>query len=378
MKRGWLIIGLVAFLAFGVASLHLTDSGSGFSSGFGDATPRSPKVSLREQEESSPARAKTYRETGPPSAEALQILKSRWSSLEENAASARERDLLARESAETLLSSSELFDLISFLEDKGISTGPQGINSYVIRLFSSSRAADCRDLLISERFPNTAEAIGMLERWSWHGGRHCPASEVEGFTELLRERDERLAEKAVFGHAVARAEEDPLGAVSEVLLEVEKGLDSVSSSVGVVDDVLEVIPDDAQFSDLEEMISGAAGVESQKVEQMRSRLFERWASASPDSALDYVRLNRDRLSPTLARHTGLSIFKRGDDAALEWLEGLPDDDISDHVFKGAVEFLMWSDPDRARDIALRINDESLRSRALQRVVTSRRVQAGEH
>ena len=184
-------------------------------------------------------------------AEQLETLKEKWLELFGETAGERgpasrmeERYALAEESAEVLLCSAEVVELIEFLDEKKIYNT---VEIAVGQLFDSPQAEKARAALLELPEDLLIYSYSYKEHWSLKAGKGCPADQFAAFHEALA--CVRCAQEALFGHNRALTRTDTSAAIASTLETLQEGIESRSARSALRDQMGE-IPRDADFESI--------------------------------------------------------------------------------------------------------------------------------
>lgn len=270
----------------------------------------------------------------------LARLKERWLEVGLRNEKVLEQNVLAQESANLLMCSREMLELVAFLEFHEMHYAVAVTYSAVEALFNTARAAEARKLLVD--LPETAKFSGERSyasggflhrnRWSFAAGKTCPDGEFEAFRAALN--SESSAQEALYGRNVTLMATDPQAAFDSSLQTFMSGIPSASGRNGVIKlfDVESAATLD--FARCEERIppnglsekKGVYIVEEDAFTAIRRNLFRAWTKVAPAAAANHVLAHPDRLPPELMKEIvgafGQSFANRVE--VIEWVSGFPE------------------------------------------------------
>jgi RNA polymerase sigma factor (sigma-70 family) len=259
----------------------------------------------------------------------LERLKLRWIETGGGNDKLPEQDALAKESAELLMCSTEMIELLKFLTSNEFGYAESAIDSEVKALFGTSRAAEARQLLTE--LPETAEVVGerrykelgkpYRDHWSKAAGRTCPEDQFESFRTALNCKS--CAVEALYGRNQMLMGSDPEAAFKSSLDALKSGTPSISGRHGVMELFEGELPVGIDFAKLEQQLptdwpneeADRASGEEDAMTAIRGKLFWSWAKIAPVAAANHVLANPDRLAPGLMEDIvgGYSSYRHDND-----------------------------------------------------------------
>lgn len=284
---------------------------------------------------------------------------------------------LSKESADILMCSEEMLELIAFVEEKKFYNT---IDSCVEALFSGPRAAEARQLLIELPDPvrvtrerSYSGGDPYRDEWSLVAGRHCPEEEFDAFREALR--CPQCQTQALYGRNLRLMETDPEAAFTSSLETFLSGAPSVAGRYGVTHlfgrDIK--IPENTDFADFESRLplAGEKPAEphdpswTDPVAEIRKRLLWKWGEIDPAAAANHVMAYPERMEPKLIEPIVGSYSSKNPSGVVAWVATFPEGPYFDAAAAAAA---IYARPyPEARELVLRIGDEKIREKALKDV-----------
>ena len=296
----------------------------------------------------------------------LAQLKKRWLGMKDQASgSTIEGDLIAhdelsKESARLLLCSLEAIQLIQFLETEGIENT---VRSKIDKLFDSDYAEEARQTLIS--LPDEASGDGTNYRQEWAGdaGKGCPPEKFDEFCSALG--GVSSVQAALFGHNIALAKTDPIGALTSTVNQISAGLASANMNSSVRN-LLKELPPVTDFEQIDKILS-APRPENQKFPfvGIRTAFVRAWSNVDPASAVNYLIANADRFPVSDIQIPAGHILDKDLTRGIEWIQTFPDGSHFDAAAGLAVSRLIHrGNPKEAQQLASQIGDPETRKETM--------------
>jgi len=308
----------------------------------------------------------------------LERLKLKWLVVGGGNDKIREQDALASESAEVLMCSREMLDLLKFLSSHEMRYAVVKTDYAVEALFGTAKAAEARQLLVE--LPETAKvreersykSVGepYRDRWSLAAGKTCPEDQFDSFIVALNCR--LCAQEALYGRNLTLMRTDPEAAFTSSLEAFASGVPSISGRYGITMLFESELPPDVDFAKFEEQLpaDGTLGksdrpfVEIEAYTEIRQKLFWYWAKIDPAGAANHVLANPDRLAPRLMEEVVGGYSYRDLDGLIGWVSGFPEGPYFDLAARSAAVYA------RGRpgidELIQRIQDPKLRQQARER------------
>lgn len=287
-------------------------------------------------------------------------------------------DQLAQETADRLLCSEEAIELLVLLRKRNLLNAVTLLERAIEGLFLSERAIEARGVLADLPILTGAQASspGFPDyrfSWSFTAGIGCPAEEISGFLAALKE--ETAVNHAMMGHYTTLAATEPAAAVQSALDLVREN--SVFS--GTMRDVIENLPESADFAQIEQLLPAEASNESlesadgvnsetDRSDPIRRALLREWAKFDPAAAANYVMSAPERLGPKHITPIVATVAIADLHKGLAWVQEFPPGPYYDAAVAGIIPYIVGSTyVTEAEDLASMIEDPILRERAMQRV-----------
>lgn len=296
----------------------------------------------------------------------LAQLKKRWLGMKDQASGSTiagdliARDELSKESARLLLCSPEAIQLIQFLETEGIENR---VRSKIDELFDSDYAEEARQTLIS--LPDEASGDGTHYRQEWAGaaGKGCPPEKFDEFCSALG--GVSCVQETLFGHNIALAKTDPIGALTSTVNQISAGAASASMNSSV-SNLLKELPPGTDFEQIDKILS-APRPENQKYPfvGIRTDFVRAWSNVDPASAVNYLIANADRFPVSDIQIPASQMLEKDLTRGIEWIQTFPDGPHFDAAAGIAVSLLIdRRNPAQAQQLASQIGDPETRKEAI--------------
>jgi hypothetical protein len=310
--------------------------------------------------------------------EALLTLKAKWMQVGNGNDNITAANALALESAELLMCSREMLDLLELLDLHKMEYGIIKTTYAVAELFETARAAEARQLLTT--LPETAQLVGersyqgggktYRDKWSHAAGKTCPADQFESFRAALNCKS--CATEALYGRNETLMASDPEAAFTSSLEALKSRTPSISGRYGVTRLFEGELPAGIDFAKLEAQLptdwpkveAGRPGVEEDAMTAIRSKLFWNWAKIDPAAAANHVMAHPDRLAPGLMEDiVGGYSYKHHNDITA-WVSTFPAGPYFDAAARSAAVYAR-GEPGIG-ELIQKIQDPKMREEALER------------
>jgi hypothetical protein len=291
----------------------------------------------------------------------LAQLKERWLGMKDQAPGSTivddliARDQLSKESARLLMCSPEAIQLIQFLETEGIQNT---VRSKIEKLFDSDLAEEARQTLVS--LPDEASGDGTHYRQEWAGdaGKGCPPEKFDGFCSALGSASSVQA--ALFGHNIALAKTDPIGALTSTVNQISAGLASANMNSSV-DNLLEELPPGTDFEQIDKILAAQPETPGSPFVGIRTDFVRAWSNVDPASTVNYLIANADRFPVSDIQIPAGQMLEKDLTRGIEWIQTFPEGPHFDAAVDLAVSLLIdRGNPKEAQQLASQIGNSELR------------------
>jgi hypothetical protein len=299
-------------------------------------------------------------------------LKQRWLEIasdmdRQNGAPTAEQTALVKETAASLLCSSEALELIAYLQDHQIRTAAYLIRDEISRLFASPRAAEARALLSGVHLEPGSENEVLVQGWSLAAGRGCPVSEFESFYQSFP--NERCSQEALFGRNMDLMATDPITAIRSTLQALQRPTGSASQQEGLKQQ-LALLPANSNFEQIDKLLPPLSE-STPAIDSARSELIAKWAATDPAAAASYVMASPDRMNPDKIGAIARVVLRNNLESGFDWVQNFPEGPYFDAAASAAIPFVSSRWPEQSQQLAALIQDPKLRKAAAEYVGFSR-------
>jgi hypothetical protein len=308
----------------------------------------------------------------------LERLKQKWLEVGGGNDKLPEQNALAKESAEGLMCSPEMLELLKFLKSNKMGYAESMTDFEVKALFGTSRAAEARQRLTE--LPETAEIAGersykeggetYRDEWSHAAGKTCPEDQFESFRTALNCKS--CATEALYGRNETLMASDPQAAFTSSLEALKSRTPSISGRYGVMRLFEGELPAGIDFAKLEQQLptdwpneeADRPGGEEDAMTEIRGKLFWHWAEIDPAAAANHVMAHPDRLAPGLMEDiVGGYSYKHHNDITA-WVSSFPAGPYFDAAARSAAVYAR-GEPGIG-ELIQKIQDPKMREKAVKR------------
>jgi len=308
--------------------------------------------------------------------QALAELKKKWTAyldLKEGGADKNELHLmrveLAKESADRLLASRQMLDLLSFLNGAG--NIPTYLRGAIERLFQAGETDRFIEPLVeavSESYDSAdSQARGNMNTWSLLLGQYGSDKAAARFRKNI-DNPWPLGD-FLHGWYVSRANSDPVDSYTS-MVEFLKNGGKGARSEQALENVIEAFPEKEQFDfeTLESLLPiGVTGSDEATYRHARRALLVRWAKDDPASAVNFIIDHSERMIPRHVTYVVEQAIKDLNYDGIEWVKDFPKGMICDRAAVAVVQRLWSFHPAEAKEWAMSIGDEKLRQDQLRNI-----------
>lgn len=308
---------------------------------------------------SEPRKALSTRDSRTPSrskGDEFDQLISRWSVELKNYPSGPEAKALAMESVKTLGISDDLVALIQQVERSQSVTVGQAfarlLRSKYLSLLRPASGEVCQKLVGMNPESN------LRNSWIYEAARFCDEEQLAAFM-----GDPRGAQAAIFGHGDRTVETDPKGSLTTVASELVKGRLTTEASA-ILKNLAKRVPLDADFAAIENGLPPDSAHVT--IRMGRAVLLARWATVDPAGAVNHVMDNPERVDPGSVARMMEPFLAKDLPGAIDWLQEIPPGPHLDAALVSGVDALLIKDPEVARELAAKIENQILREKMLEK------------
>lgn len=278
-------------------------------------------------------------------------------------------DSLSKETAETLLTSVQMIDLLTYLDKNKIKDGARWVRRKTEDIFKSENSDTIfKSLLntISNHAHEVKEGPYKIEflGWSYLMGQAARPEQFDVF--LGQIEDEWHRGDFVYGWAVKNGKDDPEATFSMLVDFIKDGGKGARQDQSL-EDLVESFPAGAEldFEKLEASLPPPSSApESRSFENARRALLMEWANSEPAEAVNHIIGNPERISPVVVNYIvgeAINANRLGFDG-IEWVNQFPPGPYYDQAAAAVVRRLERFHPEEARQWAASIGNAELRER----------------
>lgn len=306
----------------------------------------------------------------------LEDFKRRWLSLGSGSQLTPEdyknREELALLCCKTFLFSEEIFELEAFLKVNGISIekGNGALADFLIDLRNGESEVALRRSFLrysgshSKRDLNSppTEMDSRMNKFSALIGGACRDDEFLSFHQELESINPVLAKEAFLGHSEESVAQDP-SKVLKVLNSIAEGQARAGSASapaqkmeGFFKSVVQHVKNVNDFPEIDAVIDKMESSGNFKPETVRQELIFRWANQDLEAASNHVLKNPEKYPVKLLEYVatggfGVMASRQGEEAAMQWLQSLPEGVARNSAVYGAARQVYQDDLQQAKRIA---------------------------
>lgn len=326
-------------------------------------TPQRPRSQEPDHTDESPLR--NSNPAGSPSSRAQQLadLKKRWLRVGEplfpgsyTTEDLEYRSQLSEESARLLLCSPEAVELLQFLEKEQIYNL---VETKIQNLFGGDLAQEARRTLITLPDSFTSDRVNYRDQWSGPAGRGCPPEEFAEFSLALKRPT--CVQEAVFGHNIALAQTDPVGAMVLTLAQIEKGAESLTKNSSVRN-LIRKLPPGTDFERIDAMLP----LREEKDPRspffgLRPGFIISWSKSDPAGAANFIIEHPGRFPVSDITTPVMEVMSKDPAAGIAWIETFPSGPYFNSAAGiGVDHFIRTGMPGEAERLASKISDPKTR------------------